>query len=122
MHIFGPVSHNRVHLREATRAAGFLELAHADVRWYLSVDRNDLPAGCPPDKTTYRAITIDGEEIEFSGGFENLHTQSYRAVLAGGGFGLDDARPAVEVTSEIRSAPVTPTAGDAHPILRATSA
>lgn len=120
VHLFGAVRRNLVHLREPSRAGGYLELERADVRWFLSVDRADLPAACPPGKTTYRAISIDGEEVEFSGGFEDLHTQSYRQILAGNGFGLEDARPAVEITSAIRFMQPTPHAGEAHPKLRAT--
>lgn len=67
--------------------------------------------------STYRAISIDGEEVAFSGGFENLHTQSYQAILAGNGFSLEDARPAVEITSAIRHARLLPYAGDVHPQL-----
>ncbi len=118
VHVFGPARRNLVHRRENSRAGGFLELERADVRWFLSVERADLPASCPPGKTTYRAIVIDGEEIEFSGGFEDLHTQSYRAILAGNGFGLADARPSIEITSAIRFMELTPRAGDLHPKLR----
>lgn len=117
VHVFGAVRRNVTHLREPGRAAGFLELTHADVRWYLSVDRNDLPADMPPDRSTFRAITVDGEEIEFSGGFEDLHTQSYRAILVGNGFGLEQARPSIEVTSAIRHMDPTPGVGETHPKL-----
>jgi UDP-N-acetyl-2-amino-2-deoxyglucuronate dehydrogenase len=119
VHLFGPARKNLVHLREASRAGGYLELERADVRWFLSVDRADLPSSCPPGKSTHRAISIDGEEVEFSGGFEDLHTLSYRAILAGNGFTLQDARPAVEITSAIRFMQLTPHAGDVHPKLRA---
>lgn len=118
VHLFGPVQRNRVHLREPSRAGGYLELERADVRWFLSVDRADLPANCSPEKSTYRAIVVDGEEIEFSGGFEDLHTQSYRQILAGQGFGLEDARAAVEITSAIRFMQVTPHTGEVHPKLQ----
>ena len=121
VHLFGPARRNLVHRREANRAGGYLELERADVRWFLSVDRADLPAGTPFGKNTYRAIAIDGDEVEFSSGFEDLHTQSYRAILDGNGFGLDDARAAVEITSAIRLMETTPHAGEIHPRLRTTA-
>lgn len=120
VHLFGAPRRNIVHLREASRAGGYMELERADVRWFLSVDRADLPEASPPGRSTYRAIAIDGEEVEFSGGFEDLHTQSYRQILAGNGFGLEDARAAVEITSAIRFMQPTPHAGEAHPKSRAT--
>ena len=92
-----------MHLREPQRAAGMLELERADVRWFLSTDSRDLPfAPQPGTKTTFRSITVDGEEIEFSEGFTDLHTRVYEEVLAGRGFGIDDARPSIELTRSIR--------------------
>ncbi|MEX2401283.1 MAG: Gfo/Idh/MocA family oxidoreductase [Rhodothermales bacterium] len=118
MWLFGPVAQNRVHVREAERVGGALELENADVQWFLSIDKNDLPEAVREQgQRTYRSITVDGEEIEFSGGFTDLHTRVYEETLAGRGFRIDDARPAIELVYDIRQAPVTAKTGDAHPIL-----
>ena len=114
--LFGPVERSTVHLRDANRAAGQLALQHADVQWYLSTEATDLPFEPKPGvKTTFRSITVDGEEIEFSEGFTDLHTRVYQEVLAGRGFGIAEARPSVELTSRIRSAPIEHAGADAHP-------
>ena len=87
--IFGALQDNVVHLASDTKAAGYLEYEHARVRWFLSVDVDDVPeAAREAGQRTYRSITVDGEEIEFSGGFTDLHTRSYEEILAGRGFGL----------------------------------
>lgn len=115
--LFGPVLHSEVHLKEPHKAGGFIELERADVRWFLSTDSADLPF--PPEpgiKTTFRSITVDGDEVEFSEGFTDLHTRVYEEILAGRGFGIDDARPSVELTSFIRRANVATTA-PRHPLL-----
>jgi len=116
--IFGDVQYNIVHVDEPNKAAGFLELAGARVRWFLSIDAHDLPK-YPEEKTgTFRSITMDGHEIEFSGGFTDLHTRSYEEIMAGRGFTLTDAKPAVQIVSEIRrSKPIGPK-GDYHPFLK----
>lgn len=114
--LFGAVQRSDVHLREKHRAAGTLELARADARWFLSTDHRDLPFAPEPGvKTTFRSITVDGEEVEFSEGFTDLHTRVYEEVLAGRGFGIADARPSVELTSRIRAAELAPVTADAHP-------
>ena len=114
--LFGPLRRSTVHVREGSRAAGQLELAHADVQWYLSTESSDLPFEPQPGvKTTYRSITVDGEEVEFSEGFTDLHTRVYEEVLAGRGFGIADARPSVELTAQIRSAPIERAGAGAHP-------
>lgn len=105
--VFGPSKRNVAHLREPERAAGFLECARADVSWFLSVDRNDLPAGIQSEKTTYRSITVDGEEVEFSEGFTDLHTRSYEEIVAGRGFGLDEVRASIDIVSAFRNAPLS---------------
>ena len=93
-----------------------LELERADVQWFLSTDTADLPfAPQPGVKTTFRSITVDGEEVEFSEGFTDLHTRVYEEVLAGRGFGIADARPSVELTAQIRTAAVVAPDADAHP-------
>ena len=114
--LFGPVRKSVVHLREPQRAGGTLELERADVQWYLSTESSDLPFEPQPGvKTTFRSITVDGEEVEFSEGFTDLHTRVYEEVLAGRGFGIADARPSVELTAQIRSAAVMAAGTDAHP-------
>ncbi len=116
-YVFGKPQLNVAHLRDDSRAAGFLELERARVRWFLSVDRNDLPADGPPGRSTYRSITVNGEEIEFSGGFERLHTDSYRLILDGKGFDLEEARPSIELVSTLRTADIA-TRGERHPRLK----
>ncbi len=114
--LFGPIRKSVVHLREPQRAGGTLELERADVQWYLSTESGDLPF--EPQlgvKTTFRSITVDGEEVEFSEGFTDLHTRVYEEVLAGRGFGIADARPSVELTAQIRSAEVVAPGAGAHP-------
>ncbi|MBW4985711.1 Gfo/Idh/MocA family oxidoreductase [Mameliella sp. CS4] len=101
--LFGALQDNRVHLNEPTKAAGYLEYEHARCRWFLSLDVNDVPeAPREAGQRTYRSITIDGEEIEFSGGFTDLHTRSYEEILAGRGFGVEENRVAIETVSAIR--------------------
>ncbi|MEM9580078.1 MAG: Gfo/Idh/MocA family oxidoreductase, partial [Pseudomonadota bacterium] len=113
--VFGPMKENIVHHRGTDAAAGYLEFAQARVRWVLSINRDHLPAHTPAGQTTHRSITVEGEEIEFSGGFTDLHTASYQNVLDGGGYGLDIVRPSIEVVSHIRTAPIEPGRGEQHP-------
>jgi len=117
--IFGGVQHHEVHLADDRKMAGFLELEKAHVRWFLSVGREDLPAeAVQGGKTTYRSITVDGEEFEFSGGFANLHTVIYREILVGRGFGIEDFRPAIDLVNKLRnSAPVQNNGPHVHPFL-----
>lgn len=116
--LFGPVQQNRVHLRDVHRIAGALDLARARVRWFLSTDPADLPfPAVPGQRTTYRSIEVDGKEVEFSDGFADLHTAVYRDMLAGGGFGIDDARPSIELVHGIRHAPVIQTTAEIHPLV-----
>ena len=113
---------NEAYLREPERAAGFLECARADISWFLSVDRNDLPAEVRGKKPSFRSITVDGEEIEFSDGFTDLHTRSYEQIMAGKGFGLDEVRPSIEIVSAFRSAPISSGREWQHPAMRKASA
>lgn len=115
LHLFGPVGRNVVHLSEPERAAGYIEFERAQARWFLSIDRDDLPPETPEGQTTYRSIKLDGEEIEFSGGFTDLHTESYRRILAGEGFPLEAARPSIELVSDIRARAPETDAGAPHP-------
>ena len=114
--LFGPVQRSVVHQREEQRAGGILGLERADVQWYLSTNSADLPfAPQPGSKTTFRSITVDDEEVEFSEGFTDLHTRVYEETLAGRGFGIAEARPSVELTAQIRQAAVERPTADAHP-------
>jgi UDP-N-acetyl-2-amino-2-deoxyglucuronate dehydrogenase len=120
--LFGPLRESRVHLSEPTRATGYLEHERARVRWFLSVEIGDIPerqrsAG----QRTYRSITVDGQEIEFSGGFTDLHNRSYDEILAGRGFGLEDTRAAVETVAAIRTAVPHRSAAEDHPLLSVAS-
>lgn len=114
--IFGKVLKSTVHLQTHDRAAGFLELERANVRWFLSIDENTLPEEARrSQKRTYRSITVDGEEIEFSGKFDELHSESYRQILNGEGLGLSHARQSIELTHSIRTAKTTGLTGSYHP-------
>jgi len=114
--LFGPARRHQVHLSEPERAAGRLELPRADVEWFLSLDADDLPVEVRGSQPTFRSITVGGEAIEFSGGFRDLHTRVYERTLAGDGFGIPDARPAIELVHSIRHATPDPV-GDVHPFV-----
>lgn len=117
--IFGPVQDIRVHISEPTRTAGYLELEKARVRWFLSINRQDLPVAPENEQpTTHRAIVIEGNEVKFSEGFADLHTQSYRHILNNHGFGLDNARACIEAAYSIRKAEPVGIKGDYHPLLK----
>jgi UDP-N-acetyl-2-amino-2-deoxyglucuronate dehydrogenase len=113
--LFGPLQKSEMHLSDSHRVGGFFELQNADVRWFLSIKREDLPSEiAAKGKTTYRSITIDGKEVEFSDGFTDLHTKVYEEILAGRGFGIDDARPSVELAYRLRNADIVRPAGNIH--------
>ncbi|MBP8959858.1 MAG: Gfo/Idh/MocA family oxidoreductase [Bacteroidales bacterium] len=117
--IFGKVRNSTVHLSLNNKAAGFLELENARIRWFLSLDINDIPAEIrAKGKRTFRSITVDGEEIEFSEGFTELHTLMYKEILNGNGFGLEDSRESIEIVYDIRNAVPAGIIGDYHPILK----
>lgn len=117
--IFGKVKMNKVNLIQADKAAGLLTLENANVRWFLSLDRNDLPqVAVEQNKPTYRSITIDGDELEFSGGFTDLHTESYKHILENKGFGLDDSKESIKTVYEIRNSKPIGLKGDYHPFLK----
>ena len=117
--IFGDTRKNIVHISEPHKAAGYLELENARVRWFLSLDYNDIPRTCKETgKRTYRSITVNGEEIEFSEGFADLHTETYKEILAGRGFGLKEAHQSVETAYTIRNSKPVGLQGDYHPILK----
>ena len=103
MWLFGDVQYNEVHIATANKIGGFIELQNARVQWFLSIDRDDLPREISAKgQPTFRSITINGEEVEFSGGFTDLHTIVYKEILAGNGFGLDEARPSIVLVHSIR--------------------
>lgn len=117
--VFGNVKSNIVHVSTHDRVAGYLELDRARVRYFLSINADTLPQSALEDgKRTYRAINIDGEEFEFSQGFTELHTESYRRILSGEGFGVDDARAAINMVYDIRNAQPVGLKGDYHPMAR----
>ena len=115
--VFGDVKQNIVHLHTHDRASGYLEFEKARVRWFLSIDYNTIPNEIrEKGQRTYRSITVDGEEIEFSGGFTELHTTSYKDILDGNGFGLAEAKQSIEIVHEIRNKELSPLQGDYHPL------
>jgi UDP-N-acetyl-2-amino-2-deoxyglucuronate dehydrogenase len=117
--LFGDLQSSVVHIASDTKSAGYLEYERARVRWFLSIDVNDVP---DPERArgqrTYRSITVSGQELEFSGGFTDLHTRSYEEILAGRGFGLEENRVAIEAVSAIRTASPVGLKGSYHPFLR----
>ncbi len=116
--IFGDVEQNTVHYSDESTAAGFLRLNKARVRWFLSVDDKNLPAEVvAKGQRTFREINIEGENIEFSDGFTDLHTISYKNILQGNGFGLDDARKSIDIVHHIRNSKPIGIRGDYHPML-----
>lgn len=118
--VFGRLQQNVVHFASEYKAAGYLEYEKARVRWFLSIDAHDLPDSVEGKKPTYRSITVDGDEIEFSEGFTDLHTTSYREILAGRGYGIEDARHCVETVNTIRSSTIVrPPDGEGHPFFAA---
>jgi UDP-N-acetyl-2-amino-2-deoxyglucuronate dehydrogenase len=116
--LFGPARDLKLYRADDSRMSGFIELDKARVRWFLSVDPNDLPFPAKPGgKSTFRSITVDEEEIEFSEGFTDLHTRVYEETLAGRGFRISDARPSIELTHRIRTAGMSPIDNMSHPLL-----
>ena len=114
--VFGELKRNDVHVQTHDRAAGYLEFERARVRWFLSINYEILPEEIKvKGQRTYRSITIEGEELEFSGGFTDLHTKVYRGVLVGDGYGLEDARTAIEIVHNIRNSKPIGLKGDYHP-------
>jgi len=117
--VFGEVKKNTVHTLTDDSAAGFLELEKARVRWFLSIDYNDIPDDVKvKGKRTYRSLTMEGQEIEFSDGFTDLHTTSYHQILSGNGFGLNEARTSIQTVYEIRNQSPAPLQGDYHPLAK----
>ncbi|MEO2268664.1 Gfo/Idh/MocA family oxidoreductase [Pseudoalteromonas sp. YIC-656] len=116
--VFGELQHNEVHYRDEKTASGYLQYKRARVSWFLSIDANNLPENAVQgEKLTYRSITIGDEELEFSGGFTDLHTQSYQHILAGNGFGIDENRVAIDTVEKIRVMPISEAGNKAHRLL-----
>jgi len=117
--LFGQVKKNVVHYSDEKTVAGFMQLERARIKWFLSLDFNLLPNEVKvKGQRTYRSITIDNEEIEFSGGFTDLHTESYKRIIEGKGFSADDARPSIQTAYEIRNAKPLGLKGDYHELLK----
>ncbi len=115
--LFGKVQDNIVHIHAADHASGYLEFEKARVRWFLSINAQHLPEEARvKNLTTFRSLTIEGEEFEFSGGFTELHTESYKHILSGKGFSLAENRQAIEIVHQIRDKKTTPLKGDYHPL------
>ncbi|OGU69304.1 MAG: oxidoreductase [Ignavibacteria bacterium RBG_16_36_9] len=117
MWLFGDVQSSALHLKEDQRMSGFIELKNANVKWFLSTDRNDLPEETSTKGvSTFRSISVDGEEIQFSEGFTDLHTRIYEETLNGNGFGIEDARPSITLVQKIRSTSVSESSDNMHPL------
>jgi len=117
--IFGPVKNNEVHIHEHDRASGYLELSQARIRWFLSINSNTLPEEAKKaGQRTYRSITIENEEIEFSQGFTELHTESYKRILEGKGFKVNEVRPSIEIVHDIRNQKPKGLSGEYHPFAK----
>lgn len=118
MWLFGPAQSMELHIREKNRMGGFLELPNADVEWYLSLEPEDIPDNENNQQRTFRSIAVDGDELEFSGGFTDLHTRVYEETIAGNGFGIEDARPSIELVHKLRTMQVSEKpSGLIHPIV-----
>jgi len=117
--IFGEVEENIVNVKTSDCNAGTFKLKHANVRWFLSVNYDYIPDEIKAQgQRTYRSITVDGEELEFSGGFTDLHTRSYEEILKGNGFGLDEAYPSINTVSTIRNLEAVGLKGEYHPFCK----
>lgn len=118
-YVFGEVKENIVHYSAKDKVAGYLEFEKARVRWFLSIDSKDIPQEIKENgQRTYRSITIDNKEIEFSGGFTDLHTISYQEILAGRGFRLEEARQSINTVFHIRNSKPIGLRGDYHPLAK----
>jgi len=116
--IFGDIKKNEVHYRDQKTSSGHLEYERARVRWFLSIDAKYLPENAVQgEKLTYRSIDIEGEKLEFSGGFTDLHTQSYQNILAGMGYGVEENRAAIQTVSDMRNTAIIENPERPHPLL-----
>lgn len=113
-YVFGKVTQNIVHVNAIDHASGYLELKKAKVKWFMSIDSNHLPEQAKiANKSTFRSINVDGNEIEFSSGFTDLHTVSYKQIINGKGFGIEDARECIRIVHDIRG--LSPKSERAYP-------
>ncbi len=118
--VFGKMKENKVHVLEEKKAGGLLKLEHANIRWFLSIDYNDIPAEVrKTGKRTYRSLLMGDQEIEFSDGFTDLHTEMYREIIAGRGYGISDSKQSISIVYQIRNSVPIGLKGDYHPILSA---
>lgn len=118
-YIFGGIQQNKLHFRNQYKAAGYLEFEKARVQWFLSLDGKDIPpASQEKGIRTFRSIKVNGTLIDFSTGFDNLHTKVYRELLAGRGFGLEENRAAVQIAGDIRNQEPAGLSGEVHPYLK----
>lgn len=117
--LFGNVENKELYLSQDKKMCGFIELKNANVKWFLSIDKNDLPAATTANnKPTFRSITVDGNEVEFTEGFTDLHTRVYEGFLKGNGFGINDARPSIELVHSLRNMEVVKPGGEVHPLIK----
>lgn len=117
--LFGSVESAKIHLRQRDKMAGVMELERARVRWFLSIDEKDLPEKqSAQGQYAYRSIRIDENEVAFTSGFTDLHTQMYESILAGNGYGIRDAEPAIAFVQSMRTMDISSVNGDAHPLLK----
>ncbi len=117
--VFGDLKENIVHIHAPEKAAGYLEFEQARVRWFLSIDYNYIPEEIKAKgQRTYRSINIEGEELEFSGGFTDLHTQTYQQIIDGNGYGIQETRTAIDIVHDIRNNKPVGLKGNYHPLLK----
>jgi len=117
--IFGSVKKSIVHSLSHDRVAGFLNFEKANVRYFLSINYDNLPDDIKrAGKRTFRLMKMDGEELEFSDGFTDLHTESYSQILQGNGFLLGEARTSISIVHDIRNATPVGLIGDYHPLAK----
>jgi UDP-N-acetyl-2-amino-2-deoxyglucuronate dehydrogenase len=117
--LFGSAQTSQLHLSKPDKMSGFLELERANVKWFLSIDRNDLPAETvSKGRSTFRSIQVDNTEVEFTEGFTDLHTRVYEETLSGKGFRINDARPSIQLVYELRNLALTEKPENIHPVLR----
>ena len=117
--VFGKVKANIVHIHTHDRAAGYLEFDKARVRWFLSINYDTIPAAVrATGKRTFRSMEVEGEQIEFSDGFTELHTDTYRDILNGGGYRVDTSRQAIEIVHDIRTKTPVGLVGEYHPFAK----